>query len=116
MPPSSPGNSLALRLSRLRENRVHALRNVSISTDLAAFRGQIEQDRKRLATIHDAWDLVPDALRSSITPVSHSRGVLTVRPAHHAAWSQFDLWLRSGGLRLLQSRARATLTRVKPVG
>jgi hypothetical protein len=111
---SPPPNQSALHIERLRQLRNRPATNLSIATDLAAILGQAQNRRKALQSIDDAWQLVPPNLRSSITPLSLTRGTLTVRPKHAAAWSQFNLWLRSGGLRTLQSKAQATLNHVKP--
>lgn len=90
--------------------------NLSIAGDLEKVRQEATKAQKAIETIGVAWDqLVPADLRPSVWAVSHVRGVLTVRSTDSAARYKFDQWLRSGGLRLLQSRATRTLTKVKVI-
>ena len=82
--------------------------------EIGRVREEALRAQRAVEAIGIAWErVVPANIRRSVEPVSHVRGVLTVRASDSAARYLFDQWLRAGGLRVLQSGATRTLTRVK---
>lgn len=111
MPPSQ---RTAAAIERLRGFRVRPERAVPIAAAVEVLRREVAAQRRAAEGIDEAWALVPADLRDAATPVSFRGGTLSVRFAHAAARARFDLWLRAGGLRLLQSHCSKPLHRVRP--
>lgn len=102
------------QIEQLRRFRNRPARDCSMIAEIARVRDEAMRAQRAVEAIGVAWDgAVPLNIRRSVTPVSHVRGVLTVRASDSAARYLFDQWLRAGGLRVLQSSATRTLTRVK---
>lgn len=107
-------NHAQRQIETLRHYRNRPARDLSIAGDLSKVREEALKAQRAVQAIGVAWDeLVPANIRRSADPVSHVRGVLTVKASDSAARYLFDQWLRAGGLRVLQSAATRTLTRVK---
>ncbi len=102
------------QIEQLRRFRNRPARDLSLAPDLARVKADAVRAQKASDAIGVAWaEVIPELLRVKVAPVSHVRGVLTVKASDAAARYLFDQWLRAGGLRELQSRATRTLNKVR---
>jgi hypothetical protein len=117
-PKSSPEAQNQVRtpdaLTRLRGFRVFPQRARTLEGDLDRTMKSLRQVTHTEQAAIEAWDtVVPDQLRDDSDAVGMDRGKLIVTIPSAAHRYKADNWLRSGGLRELQSLARVPIRSVQ---
>lgn len=102
------------RLRNLRDRRVKAGPDLSISDPVAKLRAFFERQVRDGDDVAAAWDrVVPGHLRGRAAVMGCRSGVLSIRCRSASDRFALDRWLRGGGEQAVRDASRSTVKRVK---